>query len=68
MAALNPDGGPQDSTLTMSQDLFVTAFSKGQYGYATAMGVMLAVVTLVFAALVFLVNYLTGGRDKGAKK
>ena len=27
------------------------------------MGVVLAVVTLVFAALVFLVNRLTGGRD-----
>jgi N-acetylglucosamine transport system permease protein len=69
MAALNPNGGPQDSTLTMSQDLFITAFGgSGRYGYATAMGVMLAVVTLVFAALVFIVNYLTGGRDKGAKK
>lgn len=68
MAALNPTGGPQNSTLVMSQDLFTTAFTKGQFGYATSMGVMLAVVTLLFAALVFLVNRLTGGRDKEARR
>ena len=65
MAALNPQGGPDNSTLTMSQDLFNTAFRKGQFGYASAMGVTLAVVTLLFATLVFLVNRLTGGRDSG---
>lgn len=67
MAALNPSGGPNDSTLTMSQELFITAFTKSQFGYATAMGVMLAVVTLVFAALVFTVNHLTGGSDGRAR-
>jgi ABC-type glycerol-3-phosphate transport system permease component len=60
MQALNSNGGPNNSTLTMSQDLLVTAFRKGKFGYASSMGVMLAVVTLVFAALVFLVFYLTG--------
>lgn len=64
MAALNAGGGPQNSTLVMSQQLFTTAFTKGQFGYATAMGVMLAVVTMVFAVLVFTVNRLTGGGDK----
>jgi N-acetylglucosamine transport system permease protein len=68
MAALNPDGGPQNSTLVMSQDLYTTAFTKGQFGYATSMGVMLAVVTLVFAALVFIVNAVTGGREKGGRR
>ncbi|MEV0838137.1 sugar ABC transporter permease [Actinocatenispora sera] len=68
MAALNPDGGPQNSTLVMSQDLYTTAFTKGQFGYATAMGVMLAVVTLVFAAVVFVVNAVTGGREKGGRR
>jgi N-acetylglucosamine transport system permease protein len=65
MQALNPNGGPNNSTRTMSQDLFNTAFRKGQFGYATAMGVVLAVVTLLFAALVFTVNHLTqrGGRS-----
>jgi N-acetylglucosamine transport system permease protein len=44
----------------MSQDLFNTAFKKGQFGLASAMGVVLAVVTLLFAAVVFLVNRLAG--------
>ncbi|MET9023043.1 sugar ABC transporter permease [Actinopolymorpha sp. NPDC004070] len=68
MAALNPGGGPQNSTLVMAQELFTTAFTKGRFGYATAMGVMLAVVTLVFAAVVFTVNALTGGRDREARR
>jgi N-acetylglucosamine transport system permease protein len=64
MAALNASGGPQNSTLTMTQDLFNTAFKKGQFGMASAMGVFLAVVTLLFAAVVFLVNRLTKGKDR----
>ncbi|MGN6404985.1 carbohydrate ABC transporter permease [Sinomonas sp.] len=61
MTALNPGGGPNNSTLVMSQQLFSTAFNKGQFGLACAMGVVLAVITLLFAALVFIVNRLTGG-------
>lgn len=68
MAALNPGGGPNNSTLTMSQDLFTTAFRKGQYGVASAMGVTLAVVTLLFATLVFAVNRLTGGRESAGQR
>ncbi|MEP9384050.1 sugar ABC transporter permease [Nocardioides sp. KR10-350] len=64
MQALNPNGGPDNSTLTMSQYLLTTAFKKSQFGYATAMGVVLALITLLFATLVFLVNYLTGGRER----
>ena len=60
MQALNSNGGPNNSTLTISQDLLVTAFKKSKFGYASSMGVVLAVITLVFAALVFLVFYLTG--------
>ncbi|HEY2794865.1 MAG TPA: sugar ABC transporter permease [Micromonosporaceae bacterium] len=67
MDVLNPDGGPNNSTLVMSQQLFTTAFTKGQFGYACAMGVVLALVTLVFAGLVFLVNRLTGGRNDVAE-
>jgi N-acetylglucosamine transport system permease protein len=53
----------------MSQELFNTAFRKTQFGYATAMGVVLAAVTLLFAAIVFTVNRLTGGSDKkGARR
>ena len=64
MAALNPSGGPQNSTLTMTQDLFNTAFKKGRFGLASAMGVVLAVLTLLFAAIVFLVNRLGKGKDR----
>jgi N-acetylglucosamine transport system permease protein len=64
MQAMNSGGGPDNSTLTMSQYLLTTAFKKGQFGYATAMGVTLALITLAFAALVFLVSYLAGGRDE----
>ncbi|MDJ0312010.1 sugar ABC transporter permease [Arthrobacter sp. H35-D1] len=61
MSVLNSTGGPQNSTLVMSQKLFSTAFSKQQFGLACAMGVVLAAITLAFSALVFLVNRITGG-------
>jgi N-acetylglucosamine transport system permease protein len=64
MAALEPGGGPANSTLVMAQQLFTTAFTKGQFGYACAMGVVLALVTLAYAGLVFLVNKLTGGTSE----
>ncbi len=64
MQALNPNGGPANTTLTMSQDLYNTAFRKGQFGYATAMGVVLAIVTLLFAVIVFALNHFTGGRER----
>ncbi|MEO6943706.1 MAG: sugar ABC transporter permease [Lacisediminihabitans sp.] len=67
MAALEAGGGPANSTLVMSQQLFTTAFTKGNFGYACAMGVLLAVITLVFAAIVFLVNRLTGGSNDVAE-
>ena len=66
MQALNSNGGPANSTLVISQDLLVTAFKKGKFGYASSMGATLAIITLVFAALVFLVFYLTG--EKRAQK
>lgn len=67
MQALNPFGGPNNSTLVMPQELFNTAFGKGQFGYATAMGVVLAIVTLLFAGAVFLGFRLAGGRDSGGR-
>jgi N-acetylglucosamine transport system permease protein len=68
MQALNPNGGPDNLTRTMSQDLYNTAFRKGQFGYATAMGVVLAVVTLLFAAIVFTINHLTGGSERRVRR
>lgn len=67
MAALNSTGGPGNSTLVMSQYLYRTAFEKSQFGLASAMGVVLAVITLLFAAAVFVVNRLTGGKDDGGR-
>ena len=64
MAALEPGGGPENSTLVMAQQLFTTAFTKGQFGYACAMGVVLAAITLAYAGLVFVINRLTGGRSE----
>ncbi|MFD1722070.1 carbohydrate ABC transporter permease [Amnibacterium endophyticum] len=63
MSGLIGGGGPQNSTLVISQQLFTTAFTKGQFGYACAMGVILAAITLLFAGVVFLVDRLTGGRE-----
>jgi N-acetylglucosamine transport system permease protein len=64
MAALEPGGGPANSTLVIAQQLFTTAFAKGQFGYACAMGVVLALVTLAYAGLIFLINKLTGGTSE----
>jgi N-acetylglucosamine transport system permease protein len=67
MQALTPNGGPDNTTLVMSQQLFRTAFVQGKSGYASAMGVVLAAVTLVFASIVFLVNWFTGGRSESRR-
>jgi len=64
MQALNPSGGPSYSTLTMSQTIFTVAFERGKFGYATAMGVVLAAVTLVFVGLVFLVFRIVQGKPE----
>jgi N-acetylglucosamine transport system permease protein len=63
MVAMNPGGGPNNSTLVMAQQLFSTAFTQGKFGLACAMGVVLAAITLTFAGLVFVVNWLTGGHE-----
>ncbi|MGD7789601.1 carbohydrate ABC transporter permease [Propionibacteriaceae bacterium Y1700] len=68
MQVMNSAGGPEYSTVVMSQRLFKAAFTDGQAGLASAMGVVLAVVTLLFASLVFLVNRLTGGESEGKKR
>lgn len=68
MMALNPGGGPGNTTLVMSQYLFRTAFTQGKFGLASAMGVVLAVVTLLFAAVVFIVNRIAGGKDDGGRR
>ncbi|OYN89460.1 carbohydrate ABC transporter permease [Parenemella sanctibonifatiensis] len=64
MQAMFPFGGPQNTTLTMSQRLFRVAFQDGLFGVACAMGVVIAVLTLIMAAIVFTVNRFTGGKDQ----
>lgn len=64
MQALNPGGGPANSTVVISQHLLNTAFKKGKFGYASSMGASLALMTLIFAALVFLVFWLLGRKPK----
>lgn len=66
MHVLNNSGGPDNSTLVMPQYLFRLAFSQNQFGYASAVGVAMAVVTLVFAGLVFTINRLTGGTTRSS--
>ncbi|MGD8215334.1 carbohydrate ABC transporter permease [Aestuariimicrobium sp. Y1814] len=64
MMALNPFGGPDNSTLVMPQYLMTTAFERSQFGVACAMGVVMGLLTGVFATIVFTVNRLTGGKDQ----
>jgi N-acetylglucosamine transport system permease protein len=61
MQALNPNGGPSNSTIVMVQVMFRRGFTESKFGLATAMGVVLAAVTLAFAAVVFIVSRLLGG-------
>jgi N-acetylglucosamine transport system permease protein len=62
--ALTPEGGPDYSTRVMTQELFSTAFIDGKAGRASAMGVVLAVITLLFAAIVFTTNRIFGGKER----
>lgn len=64
MMVLNPQGGPNYSTLTITQYLYMTAFGKGQFGVATAMGVLLAVIILIYSGLIFGIFRALGGRNE----
>lgn len=44
-----PDGGPDGSTEVVAQYLYRAAFTEGRFGYASAIGVALCLVTLVLA-------------------
>jgi len=67
MQAMNPQGGPNFSTITMSQNLYMEAFRGGNFGYATAIGVVLAAVTMAYAGIIFLIFRLLRGRDDQAR-
>ncbi|RLL69395.1 sugar ABC transporter permease [Streptomyces sp. Z26] len=49
-------GGPGNSTLVTPVYLYKKAFDSGQAGYATAVGVVLLIITMIFAAVMMLFN------------
>jgi N-acetylglucosamine transport system permease protein len=55
-----PDGGPDGSTEVVAQYLYRAAFQDGRFGYASAIGVALCLVTLVLAVVVL----RAGRRDR----
>lgn len=65
LQALNPSGGPGNSTLVITQEIYSTAFRQGRFGLACAMGVVLAVITFVFVGAVFGVSRALAGRRGG---
>ncbi|WP_211298700.1 carbohydrate ABC transporter permease [Kineococcus rhizosphaerae] len=63
LAGLEPDGGPANSTLVITQEIFRTAFKDGRFGLACAMGVVLAVLSFLFTGIVFGVGRLLARRS-----
>ncbi|MBT0768632.1 sugar ABC transporter permease [Kineosporia sp. J2-2] len=61
MQALNSTGGPDNSTLVITQQIYTTAFAKGDFGKACAMGVVLAGLTFCFVGVVRLVSLVRSG-------
>jgi N-acetylglucosamine transport system permease protein len=49
---MTPNGGTSKSTEVVSRYLYETAFQKSNFGLASAMGVVMAVFTMIMAALV----------------
>lgn len=52
LQAFNADGGPQRSTLGITQEIYSAAFLDGRFGLACAMGVVLTLLTFIFVGLV----------------
>lgn len=50
MSAAGGSGGPDNATQVLGNYLYITAFQNSEFGYATAIGVALLVLTLAFAA------------------
>lgn len=51
MSAAGGSGGPNNSTQVLGNYLYLTAFEDGEFGYATALGVALFVLTVVLAVV-----------------
>lgn len=52
LQAFNASGGPQRSTLGITQEIYGAAFQDGRFGLACAMGVVLTLLTFAFVGLV----------------
>ena len=59
ISVMTPSGGIGKSTEVVSRYLYETAFARSQFGLASAMGVVLALVTMLMAMIV-----LFGARSK----
>jgi N-acetylglucosamine transport system permease protein len=59
ISVMTPSGGIGKSTEVVSRYLYETAFARSQFGLASAMGVVLALVTMLMAVVV-----LFGARSK----
>jgi N-acetylglucosamine transport system permease protein len=51
MSAAGGSGGPNNSTQVLGNYIYLTAFEHGRFGYATALGVALFIVTIVAAVV-----------------
>ncbi len=56
MQILNPQGGPDDSTLSIVQLLYLKGFQTFDVGYASAVSLVIFVVTMAVTAAQFLVS------------
>ncbi|GAB2534454.1 carbohydrate ABC transporter permease [Brachybacterium huguangmaarense] len=52
LSVMTPNGGTDNSTRVVSQLLYQTGFSQGRFGEANAMGVIMAIVTMLVAVVV----------------
>lgn len=59
VSVMTPNGGTANSTKVVSLHLYQTAFQDGKFGLASAMGVVMALVTMLVALVV-----ITLGRSK----
>ena len=67
MAALNPGGGPDNTTLVMPQRLLDTAFAQGPVRPGQRDGRRDGDRDPAFAAIVFTVNRFVGGNEKAGR-
>lgn len=56
------DGGPGTSTLVLYQQVYLTAFSYYDMGYASAMGYILGIIILVLIGLNYMVTMWKAGK------